>query len=235
MKIEVKGSKDNVYVVDTELMTCTCPRFQFHCKNFEVNDPQRVCKHMGSVLAEHSTEKSVVSPDADGKVRYPREKFEPYIAIIDHITDTFSPFISKQLVCGSWRREAERVSDLDVLLVMKDVQSFRELQNYVESKYSPTVRWKGDAKATYVFDEFCQVDFKIVSTEHWPFATMHYTGSKNENIRLRRVAKSMGYSMSEYGFCDILHPDEGYDQFGLKTEEDVYKFLNQTYKHPKDR
>ena len=237
MKVEVKGSKENVYVVDTELMTCTCPRFVYHCKNFGVNDPNRICKHMGPVLAEHVSVCHVESkiPDVDGKVRYPREDFIPYIKMIDDIIGAFKSSIMMRMVCGSWRREAERVSDLDVLIVMKDTKSFRSLQSHVENSYLPKVRWKGDLKATYVFDEFCQVDFKVVSEEHWPFATMHYTGSKTENIRLRRIAHTLGYSLSEYGLSDMLHPEEGYQQFGIKTEKEVYKFLGLEYKEPKER
>jgi DNA polymerase/3'-5' exonuclease PolX len=239
MKVAIIGSGGNTYDVDTEALKCSCPRFKFHCKNFGVNEPERLCKHLIQALKEnppsHVFIEGGVTIDPDGKTRYPREKFEPYVVMIEHMMDAFSSLIIKNEICGSWRRGAERVSDLDVLLVMKDVESFRQFQDYIESMYAPTIRWKGDAKATYVFDEFCQVDFKIVSEKHWPFATLHFTGSKLENIRLRKVAVTMGYSLSEYGLCDNLSMDGGYDQFEIKTEEGVYKFLNQKYKNPSER
>jgi len=239
MKVEVEGSKGDVYEVDTALVTCSCPRFKFYCKSFNLSDEERKCKHIIKVLRDNPDIVLGVVPkdgaDPDGKFRYPRELFQLYVDMVDHMVDAFSTVISKKLICGSWRRKSERISDLDVLLVMKDVKSFRLFQDYIEEMYAPTIRWKGDVKATYVFDEFCQIDFKIVSEKHWPFATIHYTGSKTENRRLRKIATSIGYSLSEYGLCDNLSIDGGYDQFDIKTEEGVYKFLNQPYKEPNQR
>lgn len=239
MKVEIAGSNGNIYEVDTTALKCSCPRFKFHCKNFGVNEPDRLCKHLIQALKENPPSvcfvEGEVQPDLDGKTRYPREKFQPYIEMIDHMIDAFEFFISKRLVCGSWRRQSERVSDLDVLMVMKDSESFRMFQDYIETMYAPTVRWKGDIKATYVFDEFCQIDFKIVKEKHWPFATLHYTGSKNENIRLRKIAVTMGYSLSEYGLCDNKSLEGSYEQFGIETEEGIYEFLKQEYKKPEKR
>jgi DNA polymerase (family 10) len=239
MKYNVIGSKGTEYTIDTEDVTCTCPGFKFFCKGFNKNEEGRKCRHLKEFCNDNPDVvlgvQIIEGADPDGKTRYPREKFEPYIAMIDHMVDAFELFIHKKLVCGSWRRKAQRVSDLDVLLVVKDVESFRQFQSYIEEMYAPTIRWKGDIKVTYVFDEFCQIDFKVVEEKHWPFATLHFTGSKAENIRLRKIAVGMGYSLSEYGLNDITSMDGGYHQYECAKEEDIYKFLNQPYKKPEER
>jgi len=239
MKYNVKGSTGVEYEIDSEDITCTCPRFKFHCKSFGKNEDERKCKHI--VQFEKDNPDIVLGvklkegTDPDGKVRYPRERFNGYVSMIEHMMDAFSVFISKYEVCGSWRRKAARVSDLDVLMVVKNLDALHLFYKYVEENYVPEIRWKGDAKVTYVFDEFCQIDFKVVEEKHWPFAIMHYTGSKTENIRLRKTAVSMGYSLSEYGLCDNKSLDGGYHQYDITTEEEVYKFLNQAYKKPEER
>lgn len=239
MKIEVKGSKEQTYVVDSDKLTCTCPHFKFRCKDFGLNDPNRMCKHLKQAAEEHSELFSAhdvpVGTDPDGKVRHPREEFIPYVSMIHHVMELFSSCITRYEICGSWRREAKRVSDLDVLMVVNDLDAIKQFQTHIKEKYSPIVRWEGDLKSTYVFDDFCQIDFKVVEDKHWPFATLHFTGSKDENVRLRKIAVSMGYSLSEYGLCDNSSVDGAYRQMGILNESEIYEFLNQPYKQPKER
>lgn len=87
--------------------------------------------------------------------------------------------------------------------------------------------WRGDLKASYNLDGRFQVDFKVVPKKSWPFALLHFTGSKEENIRLRAISNRKGYKLNEYGFND--------NTFNIKTEKEIYEFLNQIYKEPQNR
>jgi DNA polymerase (family 10) len=83
-----------------------------------------------------------------------------------------------------------------------------------------------------MIDGIVHIDFKAVPEESWPFATLHFTGSKAHNIKMRQRALQLGYSLSEYGFKD----KEGIiSNQGCQTEEDIFKFLRMPYKEPWDR
>ncbi|HEX8923553.1 MAG TPA: hypothetical protein VF828_02365, partial [Patescibacteria group bacterium] len=65
----------------------------------------------------------------------------------------------------------------------------------------------------------------------WGSLLVHFTGSKQHNILLRRYAQSLGYSISEYGIKDVrtgaLHT--------FNNEEDFYHFLKLEYIPPEQR
>jgi DNA polymerase (family 10) len=91
---------------------------------------------------------------------------------------------------------------------------------------------RGSIKAAYMIDGYIHVDFKVVPEESWAFSLCHFTGSKAENIRLRKAALSKGLSLSEYGFKD---KDGRIHTYGLKTERDIYEYLGLPYVEPWNR
>lgn len=90
---------------------------------------------------------------------------------------------------------------------------------------------RGNAKAAYMIDGFVHVDFMCIQTESWPFALLHFTGSKGTNIDMRRRANQMGYTLNQYGLTD----DSGKVVEGIKTEKEIFEFLQLPYKQPWDR
>ena len=76
-----------------------------------------------------------------------------------------------------------------------------------------------------------QVDINIVEEETWGSALMHHTGSKWENIRLRKLAKAQGMTLSQYG----LRQASTDQLIAGHTEEEVYKALGTPYKRPEER
>lgn len=242
MKVEVMGSGKLPYIVDTEQVTCSCPNWKYRCSHFPMENPGRQCKHLQQVFEEHpeylpynlkvkSQIESNGSPDADGKIRYPRVIFDAYVAYIRSLMSNNTNIVKNYEICGSYRRLAERVSDLDVLIILQDGAHPDGLFNQVENIGSEKL-WRGEKKASYKLDGIIQVDFKVVPEESWAFSVCHFTGSKSENIRLRRLALNKGYSLSEYGLKDndgVMH------QFDIKSEQDLYNWLGTPYKYPWDR
>jgi DNA polymerase (family 10) len=86
-------------------------------------------------------------------------------------------------------------------------------------------------KGGYLIDGFVHVDFKLVPKESWAFSLCHFTGSKYENIELRRRALSKGVTLNEYGFFRDGERINGI----FNTEEDIYNFLQLPYKLPQSR
>jgi len=250
MKVKVMSESGHEYEVDTEELTCTCPHWRYRCHNYSTTHPNRICKHLDKVFIDNpelapmayriNDPSSVAVESSDGKVRYPRIIFEPYVTLINNSISAFSNLIKKHYVCGSYRRMKDMISDLDVLLVTTEDMVFPdEFFDYFEVMpgYKVDKLWRGarvtGKKASYKINDLVQVDFMLVPEESLPFALCHFTGSKEENIELRRVAGTKHHSLSQYG---LRNDEDGKTYiYGIKTEEDLYKWLGLPYKQPWQR
>jgi DNA polymerase/3'-5' exonuclease PolX len=242
MIIEVQGSSAEPYKVNTEEVTCTCRDFVYRRAHYSIENPDRLCKHLLRVYSEHPEIKpaSIMNKkveeqsgvDPDGKTRYPRSTFDPYISDLRSLMKTFNSDVRQYEFCGSYRRLKSRVSDIDLLFVLNDGKNVEGLFDYCENVLGYKKLWRGDIKASYLIDGFVQVDFKSVPLDSWPFALLHYTGSKDNNIRMRRLAMDRDLSLSEYGLKDKdgnLIPDK------FTTEKDIFDFLGTKYLEPNER
>lgn len=237
----ISNSKGTNYVIDTESLTCTCPDFRYRRIHYPFDDENRICKHLAKFMDEHPESKPihlikavdskipVESPD--GKVRYARVIFDSYVSTIRSTLNQF-PEVLKFEFCGSYRRKCELVSDLDVLIILKDNSNAEAIFNYFENSLQYVKMWRGPIKAGYTVDGFIRVDFKIIPNESWAYALCHFTGSKLENIRLRRRASDLGYKLNEYGLFD-QNNNPIHDK--LTDEKDIYGFLQLPYKKPNER
>jgi len=249
--IEVQGSSEgSVYKVDTEKLSCTCPQFKYRCIHHPITNPDHLCKHLVRVFDEHpelapvwiqkqkaeaevEIEQVFDGPDPDGKTRYPIGFFDTYVYDIKALIGQYSDMIERYEFCGSYRRRQPRVSDLDVLMVVRPGFDINRMYDYCENVLGFEKLWRGDKKASYKIDGIVQVDFKVVPEASWPFAILHYTGSKSHNIRMRQRAIALGYSLSEYGLKG--KDEEVASDHGCKTEEDIFKFLRLPYLKPEER
>lgn len=219
MIVEIHGT-NSVYHVDTELVTCDCPDFKFRRRTYNINDPNRLCKHLSQVVTSLNT-------GTLKKTYHHRTVIEYYINVVEDLIKEFESLIIKREYCGSYRRGKEFSGDIDLLFTTDDPELTSKIFNKLLNEKRFTKLVMGNVKASYVIDNLIQVDVRFIQKDRWAFALLHATGSKMENIRLRRKSKSLGYSLSEYGF-------DGQPK-GLLTEEDIYKFLGEPYKEPKDR
>lgn len=195
--------------------TCTCADFKY--RRSKEKDGQ--CKHIFKFLQDS---KAMNSPQDE---RYkPRKDFEPTADYVDNMLDSF-----QHLICGSFRRNAPFLKDLDVVVLCTKDEDITELRERVA-----LVGWiesGGNRNITAKINNI-QVDFKICTNlEVWGSTILHFTGSKIENIRLRKIASSKGMILSEYGLRDA----KTHDVIASKTEEEIYKVLGETFKTPAQR
>lgn len=243
MITEVQSDSGSIYTIDTEELTCTCPHWKYRCRHYSKDKEGRLCKHLIGFFDLHPElkPKSLIQADKnmdragvdeDGKMRFPRSAFDKFVSEINSVLREFNQIIDKYEVCGSYRRLEKRVSDLDYLLVVKEGKDVNEVFNYFENVMFYEKLWRGDLKASYKILGMVQVDFKVVPIDSWAFAICHFTGSKYENIRLRNRAHQLGYSLNEYGLTDS---EGNLNYFNIKTEQDIYQWLQLPYKYPWDR
>ncbi|MCR8851009.1 DNA polymerase/3'-5' exonuclease PolX [Rossellomorea sp. SC111] len=119
------------------------------------------------------------------------EEIEGFLSEIDSI-GTYSR-------AGSLRRMRETIKDLDFIVSTEHPEKVKEgllkLPNIVETIAA------GDTKVslTLAYHWDVSIDFRIVKPEEFATTLHHFTGSKDHNVRMRKLAKERGEKISEYG------------------------------------
>ena len=130
--------------------------------------------------------------------RLPIWQLEPVVIEINELLVSL-PEVDLFSVAGSFRRVAETSKDIDFIVATNDYEAVREaiLTRLVILETIAA----GDTKVSVILDreEPVSVDFRLVKREEYATALHHFTGSKDHNVRMRQLAKSMGKKISEYG------------------------------------
>ncbi len=127
------------------------------------------------------------------------------------------PKVIRAEICGSLRRRAETIGDLDILFSAKD--PIPVLDFFVKLPEVATLLAHGPTKASVRLLDGVQCDLRGVEDAQFPFALHYFTGSKAHNIAMRRRAIAQGYSLNEYALTGSNGP------VPCATEADVFKAL----------
>ena len=137
------------------------------------------------------------------------------------------PGVIRSEVCGSLRRRAETIGDLDILF--SSAKPERVLDQFVKLPDVAKVLAHGPTKASVRLLDGVQCDLRGVSDEQFPFALHYFTGSKAHNIEMRRRAIDRGMKLSEYG---LESPD---GPVACRTEDELFAALGLAYIPPELR
>lgn len=127
------------------------------------------------------------------------------------------PAVRRAEVCGSLRRRAETIGDLDILFSALDPAPV--LEHFVGLPGVVQVLAHGPTKASVRLLGGVQCDLRGVDDTQFPFALHYFTGSKAHNIAMRRRAIARGLKLSEYA----LEGPGG--SLPCRTEADVFAAL----------
>jgi DNA polymerase (family 10) len=128
---------------------------------------------------------------------------------------------------GSFRRFKETVGDIDILVTTKKESNLTEYST--EFPKIKRVLVCGPTKSSFILKNGLQVDVRVIASESMGAAMQYFTGSKQHNIHLRRIARDMGLKISEYG---VFKDDK---MIAGKTEEEVYGVLKMQWIPPEIR
>lgn len=138
------------------------------------------------------------------------------------------PGVKKVLACGSYRRRKETVGDIDILAVTPDS---REIMDYFVSMPSVMkVIARGETKSMVRLDIGIDADLRVVSEKSFGAALQYFTGSKDHNVELRKIAIKKGWKLNEYGLYD-----KNNRKIAGQTEEEIYKKLGLDWMPPEMR
>ena len=130
-------------------------------------------------------------------------------------------------LAGSFRRRRETIGDLDLLVAGGDAEQV--MQAFTSHDSVADVLGRGDTKSSVKLNNGLQVDLRVVPEASFGAALMYFTGSKEHNIELRKLAIEKGWSLNEYGLT------KGEKVVAARTEEDVYKALGLAWVPPELR
>jgi DNA polymerase (family 10) len=158
------------------------------------------------------------------------------LGLIEALTDT--PGVTSLEPAGSFRRKRESIGDLDLLAETDDGPGL--IDRFTGLGVVDQVLNKGGYKAAVRVLRGPQVDLMVMPPGAAGTYRIHFTGSKEHNVRLRERARDMGWSLSEKGFVHIGEDGEpltGADAElrTFATEDEVYAFLGLPFIEPELR
>lgn len=139
---------------------------------------------------------------------------------------------------GSFRRRRESIGDLDLLAETDDPPAL--IERFTTLGVVDEVLNRGKVKASVRLLRGPQVDLMLVPPGELGTYRIHFTGSREHNVRLRARARDLGWSLSEKGFLAI--GDDGEPLTGdaadlrtFATEAEAYAFLGLPWIEPELR
>ncbi|MCM2466265.1 DNA polymerase/3'-5' exonuclease PolX [Methanoculleus oceani] len=132
-------------------------------------------------------------------------------------------------LAGSIRRRKETIGDVDILATSMRPEKVMEVFATLPGVERVLVR--GTTKTSVVLATGIQVDLRVVEDRHFGAALQYFTGSKEHNIALRKLAIARNWRLNEYGLVDLA---SGRTVAG-ETEAEVYQALGLAWIEPELR
>jgi DNA polymerase (family 10) len=134
-----------------------------------------------------------------------------------------APGIERLEVAGSYRRRMETIGDVDLLAIAADAGPVME--RFLAYPQIERTLMAGPTRASVVLGCGLQVDLRVVPRESYGAALVYFTGSKEHNVHLRRLAVLRGLRISEYGVfraADVEELGDRAPSVAGREEEEVY-------------
>ena len=153
------------------------------------------------------------------------------LPIANSLEDAFKKmeFIQKINVAGSIRRRNETVRDIDILAASKEPR--KVIKFLTEMKNIKEVLTEGETKCSVILNNDVQVDLRVIDVSSYGSALQYFTGSKDHNVKLRRIAKKKKWKLNEYGLFNTVNDE----RLAGENEKDIYKTLDLEYIEPELR
>jgi len=151
------------------------------------------------------------------------------LPVVNEIIDNLKNLkeVKKISPAGSVRRMKETIGDVDILITSSNP---RKVIEYFVSLPGVIKIWgQGPTKASIRLGEGFDADLRVLPDKEFGSALQYFTGSKEHNIALRKIAIEKGMKLSEYGLF------KGKRLIASETETEIYKALGFPYFEPEMR
>ncbi len=156
--------------------------------------------------------------------------------------------VTKAIAAGSVRRRKETIGDADILVVSAKPKEV--MDHFASMPDVVSVIAHGETKSSVKLKSGINVDLRVVPKESYGAALNYFTGSKDHNVALRKIAVARGWKLNEYGLFSLKGGrgvDGRRDTAGSSkkdvrekmiagaTEEELYKAFGMDYIEPELR
>jgi len=135
--------------------------------------------------------------------------------------------IKKAEIAGSIRRKKSTIRDFD-FVVLTDKPEIAG-NKIVKMDFVRKLLGRGKEKVTIIIKQGRQVDFRFFNKDEYGAGLLYFTGDKNYNIYLRKIAIKKAMKLNEYGLFKNNKKIAG------KNEKEIFEKLGLTYLPPKER
>ena len=176
--------------------------------------------------------------------------------------------VEKAQLAGSARRRRETIGDLDIVVSTHPKNSTSVIQSILELPGIADIKGYGKSKISLILeqsvldssfptgsiddalneaildrseDATIDAQVRIVSPETFPFTLAYFTGSKEHNIRMRKIAIDNGLRLNEFGLIperlagDLKGVDAAVHTLSCESEEEIYSKLGLQWVTPELR
>jgi DNA polymerase (family 10) len=147
------------------------------------------------------------------------------LGVANKVVKWLKPYSTKVMITGSIRRGNPNPKDVDIVCVPKNKG---KIMVFLE-KHDNFTR-EGNELVSLIVDGV-QVDIFFTDREHWGAMIFYSTGPSGYGIGYRIRAMKMGYILNQNGLYDRATGR----LVASRTEQDIYKALDKTYKPPNMR
>ena len=138
------------------------------------------------------------------------EADELVAVLLDYIRR--APGIRDSIAAGSYRRRQETVGDLDILVMAEDDAAPAIMEHFLAYPAAARVEAGGGTKGRIQLRGGLSADLRILPPHAYGAALHYFTGSKEHNVAIRKLAVRKGLRISEYGvFRGVEEEEEGDD------------------------
>jgi DNA polymerase beta len=182
----------------------------------------------------------------DFNERIPRDEVDKFNLYFNKVFNKINLIYQ---ICGSYRRGKETCGDMDILVSSPELNTDESIQE--TNIMSIIIKALKDSKilvedgtltpdAIKKFMGTCRLpikgalarrlDIRIIKFDSYPTALMYFTGSKENNLRLRNKAIEMEMMLNEYGLFT-----KNKERIPISSEEDIFEVLKEEYLDPTKR
>lgn len=147
------------------------------------------------------------------------------------VKDSLADIADTVVIAGSIRRWEETVGDIDVLAISSQPEIL--IDTFTQLPFVEQVLARGSTKSTVILKRGIQIqsDLRVLPEESFGAALQYFTGSKEHNIKLRKIAVRKGYKLNEYGLFDRSTNQ----RVAGESEAEIYSRLGLQYIPPELR
>jgi DNA polymerase/3'-5' exonuclease PolX len=173
-------------------------------------------------------------------------KMEPVLINDFAKTNLAKKHMVKIQIVGGYLRKKAYCKDIDIILVSNTL-TITDYIDYLASKYKIVVYSKGDNKSSLlihgIYKHYYKVDIFITPTKYQYAMLLYSTGSREFNIKIRKLAKEKGFLLNQKGLFDIskLHKLDktvyikSANPIKINSEKQIFEKLGMKYQLPENR